>query len=199
MPHLTDHFDGLVKTRIEVGVVDVLIVYCQGIFHDHITCKTLIYMSYRQHLASDSILFQSRAQFLDNRLDQWLERSNLLLGEKSLESATAKAVKFMGNRAESRIGVVKLIYELRIFVPTTIVGINLIVEVRVVDVKLIGANANDWAMFLVELLELEEKLTALDDVVICFIVTGDSCQFWTGDFGERTKAQAVENFPCNVD
>lgn len=105
----------------------------------------------------------------------------------------------MGKRAESRIGVIELIYELRILVPATVVGVDLIVEIRVIDVKLIRTNANDWAMFLVKLLELEEKLTALDDVVIRFIKTGNRCQFWTWDFGEWTEVQAVERFPYNED
>lgn len=197
MAHLAHRFDGFMESRIEVWVVDIPIIYRQRILHDHITRKAFISMSYRQHLLRHSILFQSRAQSLDNRLNQWLKGRNLLLGEKSLKCATTKAVEFMGKRAESRIGVIKLIYELRILVPTTIVGVDLIVEIRVIDVKLIRANANDWAIFLVKLLELEEKLTTLDDVIICFIVTGNSCQFWTWDFGEWTKVQAVERFPYN--
>ena len=104
----------------------------------------------------------------------------------------------MGNGTESRIGVIKLIYELRIFIPTTVVGVDLIVEFRVIDVELIRANANDWTIFLVKFLDLKEKLTTLDDIVICFIVTRNSCQFWTWGFGERTEIQAIKSFPYNV-
>lgn len=116
-----------------------------------------------------------------------------------MKSATTNAVELMGNGTESRIGVIKLIYELRIFIPTTVVGVDLIVEVRVIDVELIRANANDWAIFLVKFLDLEEKLTTLDDIIICFIVTRNSCQSWTRGFGERTEIHAVKSFPYNVD
>lgn len=57
MAHLAHLFDGFMESRIKVWVVDIPIIYCQRIFHDHITSKAFINMSYRQHLLRHSILF----------------------------------------------------------------------------------------------------------------------------------------------
>lgn len=108
-------------------------------------------------------------------------------------------MEFMRDSTKCGVSVIKLTSKSLIFVPTTVVGVYLIVKVRVIDMELVWTNANDWAMNSVKVLDFEQKLTTLDDVVISFIVDGDCSQSWSWNLGQWTEIETVDNLAENVD
>lgn len=54
-------------------------------------------------------------------------------------------------------------------------------ELGVVDVYLVGVEADDGAILLVERLELFEHVAMLDDVVVDFVEIGCCCELWAWD------------------
>ncbi len=68
-----------------------------------------------------------------------------------------------------------------------------LVEGRVVDVDLLGGDADDGPVLLVHALDLERELAALDDAIVRLVPLGCRAQSGAGILGERVPKEAVED------
>jgi len=123
----------------------------------------------------------------------------------------------MINGAEPGTWEAETINEICIFISGRALTIQGCIEIRIIDVKFIGANsnngtcsgfsyetyasdnfANSLTIFLMKFLDLERILTLLNHIVIDLIQNRCGCKFRSGELGKWTEEEAVCNHCSSV-
>ena len=112
---------------------------------DHVLSQCRICMNHIDRLLSIYLLAKFLAQAIDARLDLGLESPNRRFGEEITEGGASSAVKLMANSPKGHISAAKHARRPRPFLYILRdCRIELVYEVRVHDVKLVGIDADDW-------------------------------------------------------
>ncbi len=133
---------------------------------------------------------------VDALFDDGLQTADACGGEEGVHGGAAEFVMIVLDGADGAFVGGELLGVESPAVSSQASAVELREELRVVDVYLLGVDADDGPVFLVELLHLEDVLPAADDVKVKLIPPRQRCEPRTGDVRDRTEVEAPY---CPVD
>lgn len=145
-------------------------------------------------------IVETREELMGDMLDQRLETADLCFGEEGVESSSTHAVDVVLDGGKGGIRNAKLIAEPGPLV--TLVGgagVDNVVEVGVGNVDFLGVDADDGAIVVMELSDLEGVLAGEEDIMVEFVPKGELCEQGPGYVGNGAEIEAVDGEPGEIE
>lgn len=132
---------------IELWVVKAVVALVEAILGDDVGAKALKCQSNWDWFVRGCLAYilDARAELLDRSADNWLQLGDFLLREEGIDRYTAHPVQVVADGEDHGLAVTVLIAENIVLLPLSFARIELFVEVWIVNVKLVWADANDRA------------------------------------------------------